>query len=281
MSARGVHRVTLAAAAAGAILVALAARPAAGGTLSYTGSLQMARGTYIFTQPTSGYFLFNGLTYSSGAFTLAATLPVIYQSTPYVSYTGIGVLPSGGSESSSVNQRQGREPVLVPEVVEFNQYGIGDPVLTAGLTLVKEGRSMPAVHLSGTVKAPLANVDRGFGTGEWDYSAGIGMSKRFGQTFLFADVNYWILGDLPELELKNAWSYALSLGHALAGGKFALMASYSGITEVIAGVAPPSSLGLGLSIKAGRASSVMLNAAFGLSEASPDLSLSLGWSIGL
>ena len=63
----------------------------------------MARGTYIFTQPTSGYFLFNGLTYSSGAFTLAATVPLIYQSTPYVSYTGIGVLPSGGSESSSVN----------------------------------------------------------------------------------------------------------------------------------------------------------------------------------
>jgi hypothetical protein len=281
MNARGVKRATLAAAAAGAILMALAAVPAAGGALSYTGSLQMARGTYIFTQPTSGYFFFNGLSFSSKTFSLAATVPLIYQSTPYVSYTGVGVLPSGGTESSSVSQRQGREPVLVPEVVEYNQYGVGDPVITLGLTLVQESRSMPAIQISGQLKAPLAGVEKGFGTGEWDYSAGLGLSKKFGNVFLFADVSYWVLGDLPELELRNAWAYALSFGHAFSGGKYAFIASYSGITEVIAGVAPPSSLGAGFSVKVGAASSLMVNAAFGLSEASPDLSLSLGWSIGL
>jgi Putative MetA-pathway of phenol degradation len=281
MNAHGVIRTTLAAAAAGAILVALAASPAAGGTLSYTGSLQMARGTYIFTQPTSGYFFFNGLSFTSETFTLAATIPLIYQSSPYVSYTGVGVLPSGGSESSAVSQRQGREPVLVPEIAEYNQYGVGDPVIAAGLTLVRESRSGPAIQISGQIKAPLASVEKGFGTGEWDYSAGLGLSKRLGSVFLFADVGYWILGDLPELELRNAWTYAFSIGHALAGGKLALMASYSGITEVIAGVAPPSSLALGFSARVGGGSSLMLNAAFGLSEASPDLSLSVGWSIGL
>lgn len=279
MIARRVTRKTLA--AAGAMLMALAAVPAAGGTISYTGSLQMARGTYIFTLPTSGYFFFNGLTYSSKTFTLAATIPLIYQTTPYVSYTGVGVLPSGGTESSSVNQRQGREPVLVPEVVAYKQYGLGDPVIMAGLTLAKEGRAVPAVQISAQIKAPLASVDQGFGTGEWDYSAGVGLSKRIGNAFLFADVSYWILGDLPDLELRNAWSYAVSLGHAFSGGKYAFMASYSGITEVIAGVAPPASLGLGLSLRVGGKSSVMLNAAVGTSEASPDLSLSLGWSIGL
>lgn len=268
-------------AAAGAILMALAAVPAGAGSISYTGSLQMARGTYVFTQPTSGYFFFNGLTYASEIFTLSVTVPLIYQTTPYVSYTGLGVLPSGGTESSAVNQRQGREPVLVPEVVEFQQSGLGDPVFMAGLTVVKEGPAMPAIQLSGQIKAPVANVDRGFGTGEWDYSAGVGMSKKIGNVFLFADVHYWILGDLPELELQNAWSYAVSFGHAFSGGKFAVMASYSAITEVIAGVAPPSSLGLGLSVRVGRGSSLMLNAALGTSEASPDLSLSLGWSIGL
>jgi len=241
----------------------------------------MARGTYIFTQPTSGYFFFNGLSYTSRAFTLAATIPLIYQSTPYVSYTGVGVLPSGGTASSAVNQRQGRDPVVVPEIVEYNRYGVGDPVIMAGLTLVQESRSMPSIQLSGQVKAPIASVDKGFGTGEWDYSAGVGVSKKIGRVFLFADVNYWILGDLPELELQNAWAYAFSLGHAFSGGKYALMASYSGISEVIAGVAAPSSLGLGLSVRVGTGSSLMLNAAFGLSEASPDVSLSLGWSIGL
>ena len=281
MNARRVRRTTLAVAAAGVMLVALAAVPAAGGTISYTGSLQIARGTYIFTQPTSGYFFFNGLTFSSKTFALAATIPLIYQTTPYVSYTGVGVLPSGGAESSSVNQRQGREPVVVPEVVEYERYGVGDPVITASLTLVKEGRAMPAVQLSGQTKTPLADVDLGFGTGEWDYGAGLGLSKKLGNVFLIADVSYWILGDLPDLELQNAWGYAFSFGHAFSGGKYAFMASYSGITEVIAGVASPSSLGLGFSVRVGAGSSLMLNAAFGLSEASPDLSLSLGWSIGL
>jgi hypothetical protein len=281
MNARRVPTSALAVAAAGAVLTALAAIPAAGGTISYNGSLQMARGTYIFTVPTQGYFFFNGLTFSSRTFTLSATVPLIYQSTPYVSYTGVGVLPSGGTESSAVSQRQGREPVLVPEVVESAQYGVGDPVFTAGLTLIKEGRAAPAVQLSAQIKAPLADVDRGFGTGKWDYSAGVGLSKRLGNVFLFADVGYWVLGDLPELELRNAWAYAISVGHAFSGGRYSLMASYAGITEVIEGVEPPSSLGLGLSVRVGSRNSLILNAAFGLSEASPDLSLSLGWSIGL
>lgn len=281
MNARRVKCLTLAVAAAGAIVVALVAVPAAGATLTYTGSVQMARGTYIFTQPTSGYFLFNGLSFASGPFTLTASIPLIYQSTPYLSYTGVGVLPSGGTESSAVSQRQGREPVVLPEVVEYKQYGVGDPLFTAGLRLWKESAAAPAIELSAQVKLPLADVDQGFGTGRADYSVGLSLSKRLGSVFLFADAAYWILGDLPELELQDAWAYGLSVGHAFSGGKYALLASYSGYTEVIAGVAPPSSLGLGFSVKVGAMSSLMLNAAFGLSESSPDLSLSVGWSIGL
>jgi len=281
MNARRVKPLTLAVAAVGAMVAALAAVPAAGATLTYTGSIQMARGTYIFTQPTSGYFFFNGLAFASGPFTLTANIPLIYQSTPYVSYTGVGVLPSGGTESSAVSQRQGREPVLVPEIVEFREYGVGDPLITAGLRLWKENAAAPAVELTAQVKLPLADVDEGFGTGKTDYGAGVSVAKRLGNVFLFADAAYWILGDLPELELRNAWAYGLSVGHAFSGGKYALLASFSGYTEVIAGVAPPSSLGLGFSVKVGAGSSLMLNAAFGLSESSPDLSLSLGWAIGL
>jgi len=281
MSARRVLRKTLAAAAAGAMIVALAALPAAAGTFSYTGSFQVARGDYFFTQVTSGLFFFNGFSFTSRRFSLAASVPLIYQSTPYVSYTGIGVLPSGGTESTVVSQRQGREPVVLPEVVDYRQYGLGDPLFTLALTLVEEGSSIPAIQLSGLAKAPLANVAKGFGTGEWDWSAGLSVSKRLGRLFLFADANYWIMGDLPDLELQNAWAFGISIGHSIGDGRFAVLASYWGYTEVIDGVAPPSSLGLGLSIRVGRATSLMLNSSFGLSESTPDLSFSLGWSIGL
>jgi len=281
MNARRVKLLTLAVLAAGVLAGAPAPGPAAGAAFTYTGSIQMSRGTYIFTQPMSGYFFINGLTFVSGPFTLTASLPLIYQTTPYVSYTGVGVLPSGGTESSVVSQRQGREPVLLPEVVEFRQYGIGDPLISAGLGLWKEGAAVPGVELTAQVKLPLADVTRGFGTGRADYSAGVSVSKRLGSFFLFANTAYWVLGDLPDLELRDAWAYGFSVGHAVSGGKLTLLASYFGYTEIIAGVAPPSSLGLGLSVKVGARSGLMLNAAFGLSESSPDLSVSLGWAIGL
>lgn len=272
---------TPAAAAAGALLAALAALPAAAGTFSYLGSIQFSQGRYVFTQETSGIAFLNGLSFSSGRFSLTASLPLIYQSTPYVSYTGVGVLPSGGTESEAVGRRQGREPIVVPEVVEFTQYGLGDPIVTAGLTVLRESPSAPAIQLSGTAKPPLASVERGFGTGEWDWGAGISLSKRLGSVFLFADASYWVLGDMPDLELKDAWAWGISIGHSFGQGKYALIASYHGFGQVIETIAPPSSFGLGLSIKVGGKSALMLHSSFGLSESSPDLALSLGWSIGL
>jgi hypothetical protein len=281
MDARRVWRWTLAAAAAGAVLVAPAAVQAAGTSVSYMGSIQMARGYYIFDQATTGLYVFNGLSLVSGRFSLAASVPLISQNTPYVTYTSTGFLPSGGSESSAVSQRQGHETVAVPEVVEYKARGLGDPLITAGLTLVNERGAIPSVLLTGQLKVPVADRESGLGTGEWDWGAGISLSKRMGSFFLFADAVYWTLGDLPELDLQNALAYCVSLGHSFRGGKYALLASYSGYTEIIPGVEPPASLGLSLSFQVGRRSSLMLDSMFGLSESSPAVSFSLGWLIGL
>ena len=267
---------------AGAIAVALAtAGPASGGPVSYTGSFQLAQGKYFFDQTMRGVFFINGFTVNAGAFTLSASLPMIYQSSPYVSYSGVGVLPSGGTESSLVGNRQGKDPVILPEPIEYRQFGVGDPMLFMGIRLWDEGKYRPSLQVQAQAKLPLATLESGFGTGEWDYGAGISLSKKLGGVFLFADVGYWVLGDLPDLELADPWSYVVSMGLPLSGGKAALMFSYSGFTEIISGVEPPSSLSLGLSLRVGPRSSLLLNGSLGLSESSPDFSASFGWSIGL
>jgi hypothetical protein len=282
MSARRSKPFHLRLAVAGAITVALAtAAPASGGAVSYIGSVQLAQGTYFFDQTLRGVSFMNGFSLNAGAFTLSASIPLIYQSSPYVSYSGIGVLPSGGAESDLVKGRQGKEPVVLPEPVEYRQYGVGDPLLYMGIRLWEEGKVVPSLQVVGQAKVPLATLESGFGTGEWDYGAGISLGKRLGGVFLFADLGYWVLGDLPDLELKNPWSYVVSMGLPLSGGKAALMLSYSGLTEIIAGVEPPSALGLGLSIRVGSRSSLLFNGSLGLSESSPDFSASFGWSIGL
>ncbi len=268
-------------AVAGAILMALAAVPARpAGKVYYTGSLQWALGNYFFNQTTQGLFFFNGFSISSENFTLSASVPLIYQNSPYISYSGVGLLPSGGTESAEVGRRHGKEPVVLPEVVNYKQYGIGDPLLYMGVRLWKEGRILPSLQLVAQAKVPLAGPEGGFGTGKWDYSGGVSLTKKIGGVLIFADLNYWKLGDLPDLELKDTWAYALSMGFPLSGGKYALMVSYTGMTEIISEVEPPSSLGAGVSVKVGSKSSLMINGVLGLSEATADFSLSLGWSIG-
>jgi hypothetical protein len=268
-------------AAAGALALA-AGFPARAGSFSYTGSVQYSTGRYFFDRTTSGVYFFNGFSLLSGRFSLAASIPLIYQSTPYLSYTGVGVLPSGGNEGSTlVRGRRGGQVVILPVVTEYTSFGLGDPMFSAGLELVKESGVVPSLRVNGQVKLPVASPDRGFGTGEWDWSGGLALSKRFGGTFLFANLDYWVLGDLPELELENVWAYALALGRSFGGGKTAVIVSYYGSSRVIAEVKPASALGLGMSFRSGRQGTITLNGAVGLSEASPDFSLSLGWSVGL
>ncbi len=269
------------AAAAGILLLLAAASPAPGSVFSYAGSLQFAAGSYIFNQTTIGLFLFNGITVSAGGFILSANLPLIFQSTPYISYSGAGMLPSGGSEHSQVSGRRGGRQIILSEPVDVQEFGIGDPLLYVGLRLWKESGFLPSVQVTGQAKAPLASVEQGFGTGEWDCAGGISLSKKAGSVFLFLDLNYWKLGDLPELELKDPLSYSLSVGKPLSGGKYALLVSYSGCTRIISEVEPPSFLGIGFSYRVDSRGSLMVNASFGLSESVPDFTVSLGWTIGL
>jgi hypothetical protein len=281
MNARRKSRLSTKSAAAGVILMTLAAAlPAPAGTFSYTGAFQFCQGNYFFDLTTKGLVFLNGFSFSSRRFTLGASLPLVYQSSPYVTYSGVGLLPSGGAESSTVSQRQGREIVLLPEVVESSQYGVGDPVLRMGIRVLDEGPARPSLELVAQVKAPVASLESGFGTGAWDYGVGVSLAKRLAGVLVFADVSHWTLGDLPELELKDPWVYSASFGVPFARGRSALLVSYFGMTEVIDAVAPPAALGLGLSLKIGPKTSLMLNGSFGLSEASPDFTASVGWSIG-
>lgn len=257
------------------------APPVWGSTVAYSGSIQYARGNYIFDQTTGSMFMFNGLSFSSEGLNLSASIPVIFQSTPYVSYSGVGIIPSGGSEHTQVSGRKGKnQEVILPEPVDYEQFGIGDPTVSLGLRLLKESKLFPTVQLVVQAKLPLASIEKGFGTGEWDYSGGLSLSKALGKTFLFVDMYYWMLGDLPDLELKDTVSYSIAIGQPLSGGKYALLVSYSGSTNIISEVAPPSFLGFGFSYRIDAKKSLMLNASLGLTESVPDFSVSIGWNIG-
>jgi hypothetical protein len=151
---------------AGTMWMILATTPLYAQDLAYTGSLYFATGDYIFTDRTSSLSLSNGLTLSTGTLNLSASLPVIGQSTPWISAIGIGSVPSGGTQRGQVDGkgRRGKQVTLV-DTTQYDQVGIGDLLLHVDTEVLRESRMTPSFSLSGGVKFPIADVDRGFGTG--------------------------------------------------------------------------------------------------------------------
>jgi hypothetical protein len=311
---------------AAALLLLVAARPAAAQEVTYSGSLQFATGKYLFTERTNSAYLFTGLAVRSGRLRLSANLPLIYQSTPWISYTTGGGVPTGGPQGGAVGdslQRRGhggpgmgmdargglagalaagsaaggggaapvpgarlpramstRPGVTLPDTASFDQVGVGDPTLRVSVDLVPRGRGDVSVTLSGEVKAPLADPARGFGTGEWDGGGALSVAGRLGSTLLFGEVGYWVLGDLPDLPLQNPVSYSVGIGHRLAD-RVSLLASLSGYSRIVAGTDPPLDVGGAIGYRLGEGRSLSVGVTIGLSESSPDVSVSVGWTTRL
>lgn len=283
--------------AAAVTLCAVAALPAqAQTTVNYSGSVQYATGSYIFAERTHSVYLFNGLALSHGRLQAAASLPIIYQSSPWVSYTVVGSVPSGGPQQGAVGghgpgggqgdgpgtgRRRGGDPIVLPDTATYADIGVGDPSLRADLALFR-GTTGPTVRLAGSVKPPLADVDRGFGTGAWDAGLGLSLSQRLGPWFLFGEALHWWLGDMDDLTLQNAVSYSASLGRVFQNGRLGVLASFSGYTEIIDTAAPPLQTALGLNYQfGGGAYSLNGTVSAGLSASMPDVSMSLGWRVAL
>lgn len=268
---------------------ALASTPtgAAQGVL-YSGSLQAATGDYLFTERTNSVYFNNGLTFASDRLRVSLSLPVIVQSTPWVTASAAGTvgLPTGGPHSGSVGTSRGqgrtdRDPIQLADTASVATVGAGDPSLFVSARVVRETTTWPTVRLIGSIKAPLADASAGFSTGGWDTSLGLSLSKAVGMWFIAADLAAWRFGDLDDLELQDALGYSASLGRAFEGGRFGLMATVSGFTEVIDGVAPPVQVGLGANVRISTRFALSANAALGLTEASPDLAGGLGWHLTL
>ena len=171
--------------------------------------------------------------------------------------------------------------MLDPQTLDFNESGLGDPVFRADFAVSERQASGVKFGVYGAAKPPLADEDSGFGTGEWDYGAGITVSKRVGSALFLADLGYWTFGDLPDFELEDPFTYSLALGRSLAGGNYSVLGSVSGYTGTVDGVDGPLEAGFTVSRlnSSGRSFNVTLSA--GLTESAPDYSLSTGWRVGL
>lgn len=260
-------------------------------TVSYTGSTQFSTGSYYFEDSTNSFYFSNGLSVQKGIVTMSFNIPYVFQSTPWVSYTEFGGIPTGGTQQGEVKQAgrqgghgqgRGNGTITLTDTTSYNQSGFSDPTIAASFSILSDRYHRLIISLNSQVKIPVASPSKGFGTGAWDAGIGVSLSKGiFDNIMLFANSMYWRLGDMDELELKDAASYSVGLGLFFHGGNVMFNSSISGITKIADEFDAPISLNVGTGVNVYE--SVYLNANFsiGLSEASPDFSFGFGWTVGL
>jgi hypothetical protein len=135
--------------------------------------------------------------------------------------------------------------------------------------------------VTGSVTVPVANEKEGFGTGEWDFGAGISISSFQAGLFLAGEIGYWMFGDMPDLEFDDVISYSFSIGKPFSRGKMGLIASFYGYTDTFEGIDGPIQVALGFNYLTDSGSGLTAGAAAGLTESAPDLSITAGWSVPL
>jgi hypothetical protein len=243
---------------------------------------QYSSGDYIFTEETDLFVWSNSVSVTEGRFRIGVSVPLVVQTTPWITYGGVGLTPSGGPQHGAVGgnghggggQRGRRTPIALPDTGSYRSTGVGDPQIQASYDLrVLSDTSRLRVQLMGAVKPPLADADAGFSTGAWDGGLGLSVSRTFAPWFALAEGTYWWLGDLDDLALKNGISYSVGVGRTLYRGRWGLLASISGATPLIEDVDPPASLNGGINYSTGYWG---LSATFssGLTEGAAD------WSVG-
>lgn len=276
--------------------------------LNYTGSMQYSTGTYFFEESTESFSLVNGLGWSGDHLSAYLNVPFIIQNSPWISYGITGSLPTGGPEHKTVRDSSARrgskgqggnqnmmsttsstdnpyrlqeEDVIMNDTSSYTQSSFGDPNLYTNVRLYFSDTGETALWLNTGIKFPFADANSGFGTGEWDYGVGISASQRIAGLFFIADVMKWWFGNLPDLELKNPFSYSLGIGKSFGDGDWMINGSFNGYTEIIEHYDPPMNVGLGLGYFATDWLSLNSSFTLGLAESSSDFSMGLGWNVKL
>ena len=91
-------------------------------------------------------------------------------------------------------------------LTEAQEEGLGDVVVRGTYLWLPAPRSpLPVIELTGKVKLPTADEERGLGTGKTDYTLQLDVARRFGEWTPFLGVGYRFVGRPPGSRLDGSW----------------------------------------------------------------------------
>jgi hypothetical protein len=254
------------------------------GEVFYAGAVQYSTGDFVFTDRTSNVYVLNGISYTTDRWTVSASIPIIYQNTALVSNAGPGMLPGGGDMTGSSGDHHHGGMMGTGATVStesFDEVGVGDPLVRGDVALIGGRTQRYSVAVSATVKAPVADADHGFGTGEWDYAGGLSGRYTSGSYAGAASLFYWWMGDPEGTDFENPVAYGVSAFRLLGRSRFSAGVSVSGFTRVARGTDGFRQLGTTVMFAPDASRSLSAGLYFGLSDTAPDVGVSVGWGFVL
>ena len=197
---------------------------------------------------------------------ISVTLPWIYQSSENVVLTGGGV---------AVRKTDGGK-FARPER-SSSQSGLGDLLLKVSYTVLKERAFVPEITPYLKVKFPTAQRDKGLGTGEFDETVGVDLSKRlFDGLFGFASLGYTFIGDPPGTNFRDSFGWSVGPGYSI--GPLSLFAFLEGSRAISSEQDDPLQLRVGAEYRLLPALKFNGAVTRGLSNGSADWGVSAGFT---
>jgi len=156
------------------------------------------------------------------------------------------------------------------------EEGLGDLLFQGRYYVLEESDQAPLIAVTGLVKFPTADEDKGLGTGELDLGFGLEFSKTFSSNWLgLFDVGYTFIGDPSGINLRDQWYYDFGLGYYLTQDVL-ISGYYEEWRSLISDETNPRDLFFTMNYRFSSEIEFTAGMLFGLSDGAPDYGLSGG-----
>jgi len=224
--------------------------------------------------------------YSSGTYGTSTTTDIVYAPfmiqrlfrdgdvavvIPFLSVTGNGNVTLIGGVPNRTTTSENAGP-------RVTQMGVGDIVLRARYYAIDEKNWWPTIALTGRLKIPTADSDRGLGTGKFDEGIGVETTKTLGEKWLlFADAGFTWIGKPPGLNLRNQWNFDFGAGYNFTKD-LTLSVYYEEYRAAVQGNQNPQDILVSVNYQWTPQTGLVAFTQIGLSDGAPAYAVSLGLS---
>jgi hypothetical protein len=249
-------------------LTLLSTAPALAADFSLSSSFNYFKGDYGTSEDTEIIYVPFTFGVKLDRFEVRLTVPYIRQTSQTVTLTGGGVAV-----------RKDKKAQAAQGATQETESGLGDVLLRGSYVLLQEQDVWPEVIPYVKIKFPTADEDRGLGTGKFDETIGVDLSKTFLERFTaYLTVAYTFIGSPQGSDFDNSFGWSVGAAYAVAQ-PFTVFAFLDGATAISSAQEDPLALSVGAEWRLSQVVKLTGSVTRGLSDGSADWGISAGLAL--